>query len=507
MTPSGAAQAEIAWEPPSKGDWRGLHDHFLRALTPEYMRVLATGMADGEAINFADYGLPARTIQPAFVHGRVFVTAAALIGPASNVVPPKWALWLAVRAVPAYRRRAAAARRAMAERRWLAETERWYAVERPAWQDRNAAIDAIDPGRLDDSSLTNHLIAARNNIDAGYLDHFRLHGADLLPTAMFLTRASDWGIDSATATGLLTGFSPASRGAADLPQWRLVTGYDLDDRCAAELPPLAATAAPAPSSASSAADDALRARVPAADRAEWDRLLADARATYGLRDDNGLWTAAWPMGLLRRAMLEAGRRLHARGALAEIEHAVEVTVDELVALLGGANAPTAVDVTERAAERRRLSAAAPPASLGPPQELPMSALPPAMRLITRALLTVRDLGITPPGAREPLRGVGIGDVAVTGRACVALDPIDAFARFEPGDILVTRGTCPAWNSILALAGGVVTEEGGPLSHAAVIARELNLPALVGAADAVALIGDGATVELDPRAGRVTIRSL
>ena len=131
-------------------------------------------------------------------------------------------------------------------------------------------------------------------------------------------------------------------------------------------------------------------------------------------------------------------------------------------------------------------------------------LPPAMRTLTTALLTVRDLGITPPGERTPLSGVGIGTDVVTGRACVAADPAEALARFEPGDVIVTAGTCPAWNTLLAHAGGVVTEEGGPLSHAAVIARELGLPALIGTAAATALLPDGAKVELDPVAGTVRV---
>jgi pyruvate,water dikinase len=58
--------------------------------------------------------------------------------------------------------------------------------------------------------------------------------------------------------------------------------------------------------------------------------------------------------------------------------------------------------------------------------------------------------------------------------------------------------------VLAVAGGVVTEEGGPLSHAAVIARELGLPALIGSAGATSLIVDGASIELDPVAGTVRV---
>ena len=492
----------LEWAPPGKGDWRGLHDHFPRALTPEYQRLLAQGMDQGEAVYFESYGLPARTLQPAFVHGRVFVTAAPLFGPASNRLPPAPLMWLAVRIVPAFRRRAAAARRTLAERPWLQETERWYTVERPAWQARNAALDAVDVAALDERALIAHLREVQANADAGYRDHFRLHGPDLIPTALFLTRAADWGIDPLDATALLAGASPASRGEGDLPGWRLVTGYDLDERCACELPPRD----PAPrdlASVDATLEAKLRSTVPVQDQEEWELRLADARATYGVRDDNGLFTAAWPVGLLRRAMLEAGRRLTAQGRLHDPDHAVELTVDELVAALGGTDTASADEVADRLATRHRLSLEAAPPSLGPELDLPMGALPAPLRLILRSLLALRDAGITPTDARTPFAGVGIGAEVVSGRACVATDPSEALARFEPGDILVTRGTCPAWNALLTHAGGVVTEEGGPLSHAAVIAREIGLPALIGTADAMT-IPDGASVELDPRAGTVRV---
>ena len=494
----------LRWDPPGKGDWRGLHDHFPRALTPEYQRLLGEGMETGEAIYFERYGLPARTLQPAFVHGRVFVSAAPLVGPASNRVPPSWLLWPAVRLVPAFRRRAAAAERTTTERPWLAEAEHWYTVERPAWRARNETLDAVEPAKLDDGDLAAHLESVRANADDGYRDHFRLHGADLLPTALFFVRAGDWGISSDAAAELLAGSSPASRGGADLPGWRLVTGYDLDELCFCELPTRAKSTR-GTATADPAVEAELRARVPAPDRVEWDQRLGDARATYGLRDDNGLLTAAWPVGLMRRAMLEAGRRLAGRGALHDPIHAVELTVDELVGILDARSAhPSADEAATRLAERRRLSAFPAPPSLGPDLGLPVRVLPPAMRLMTRALLALRDLGITPPGERAPLRGVGIGTETVVGPACVASDPAEALARFEPGAILVTRGTCPAWNSLLALAGGIVTEEGGPLSHAAVIARELGLPALIGTGEAMNLIADGDRLQLDPGAGIVRL---
>ena len=498
----------LTWTAPDKGEWRGLHDHFPRALTPEFQRLLHEGMTGGEADYFDRYGLPAKTIEPRFVHGRVFIAAQPLLGPYTDRLPPAPLLWLAVRLAPPFRRRAAAARRALDERIWLAEADRWYSEERPAWEARNGALAAVDPAGLTDAELIDHLRGARRNAGDGYLAHFRLHGTDLAPTSIYLTQSADWGIDAATAAALLAGSSPTSTGSAGLPDWALVTGYDLDERAVCELPvrPVASST-PLPGDLTTVLEGMVRERVPPAHRSEWDVRLADARATYGVRDDNGVLTAAWPVGLLRRAYLAVSQRLVERGALRHRDLALEATVDELVdLLLGVPDADAGAALVGRAADRHRLSTAAAPPMLGCEVPLPIAVLPAAMKLMGRGLLTVRDLGITPPGDRIPLRGVGIGDRPVTGRACVAADPVDALTRFEPGDVLVTAGTAPAWNTVLALAGGVVTEEGGPLSHAAVIARELGLPALVGTAEALALIPDGATVELDPVSGTVRVLS-
>ena len=75
---------------------------------------------------------------------------------------------------------------------------------------------------------------------------------------------------------------------------------------------------------------------------------------------------------------------------------------------------------------------------------------------------------------------------------------------HPGDVLVVRFTTPAFNTVLTIAGAVITTEGALLSHAAVMARELGIPAIIGAAGALEEIPDGAEVEVDPRAGTATV---
>jgi len=483
--------------PPGKGEWRSMADHFPRACTAEYRRLLATAMEAGEAEHFAAYGMPARTLRPVFVHGHVYLGAVPLVGKAANALPPGPVLKMASRLHPAFRKRERAARRALAERLATTEADRWWRVDRAYWHERNAALEAVDPSALDRAALAAHLVNVRRLCDDGYREHFRLHGCDLLPTALLLVFATDRGISTGDVLSQLVGHSPASRFEEAPPAWRLVTGYDLDSLAVAELPSL--PPAPRRDPVAPPDDQVLLDRVDAAERAELAQLLADARATYGVRDDNGLLTAAWPVGLLRRAMLEAGRRV-----LGHADLGIEATVDELVARLGGASSPSEATIGVRAAQRRDDSALVPPPLLGPDLGLPIDALPRGMSTVARALVALRDLSISGAGRHRPLEGDGIGTGRAAGRAVVADDPSEALARVEPGDVLVARGTAPAWNAVLSIVSAVVVEEGGPLGHAAIVARELGIPAVVGVAGALRLIPDGATVEVDAATGTITV---
>ncbi|MDQ4118899.1 MAG: PEP-utilizing enzyme, partial [Actinomycetota bacterium] len=88
-----------------------------------------------------------------------------------------------------------------------------------------------------------------------------------------------------------------------------------------------------------------------------------------------------------------------------------------------------------------------------------------------------------------------------GVARVALRVEDA-AAVRPGEVLVCPVTAPAWNLAMARAGAVVCDTGGQLSHAAITARELSVPAVVGCRDATATLRTGERVLVDGAAGTV-----
>ncbi len=85
---------------------------------------------------------------------------------------------------------------------------------------------------------------------------------------------------------------------------------------------------------------------------------------------------------------------------------------------------------------------------------------------------------------------------------MAHDAADALARLRPGDVLVARSTNTGVQRGALIAGGLVVEEGGYLSHTAVTARELGLPAVIGAAGALSALPDGELVCVEPDLGIV-----
>jgi len=94
--------------------------------------------------------------------------------------------------------------------------------------------------------------------------------------------------------------------------------------------------------------------------------------------------------------------------------------------------------------------------------------------------------------RVLVRGLAIGDAIAAGRAHVIRDPRD-LRRFRPKEVLITESTDPDWEPVMKTAAAIVTECGGRTSHAAIVSRELGLPAIVGAAGALEVIEDGAPV--------------
>jgi len=82
--------------------------------------------------------------------------------------------------------------------------------------------------------------------------------------------------------------------------------------------------------------------------------------------------------------------------------------------------------------------------------------------------------------------------------------VNGFAKLRQGDILVTRSTTAAFNVVLPLLSGIVTDRGGTLSHSAIVAREYGIPAVVGSRDATRIIPDGVRIRVDGNVGEALV---
>jgi pyruvate,water dikinase len=91
---------------------------------------------------------------------------------------------------------------------------------------------------------------------------------------------------------------------------------------------------------------------------------------------------------------------------------------------------------------------------------------------------------------------------VSGPARLVHD-VDGFDNVRRGDVLVCRTTDPAWTPLFSVVAAVVTETGGQLSHAAIVARELGIPAVVGAVGALTMVPSGRRVVVDGALGTVS----
>ena len=292
-------------------------------------------------------------------------------------------------------------------------------------------------------------------------------------------------------------------------------GYDVGDPSAGELPAQLVAALRAAASGTAAPAQppdpaALRAKVPSGHRAEFDARLAEARLVNRLRDERGVYSDGWAIGLARRAILETGARLQRRGLLLDPAHAVDLDVDELVSLLTEGVGPVAAEVEARFVTRTTARVADAPPFLNA-----MPAPPPSMRLLPakarRAALTVDAVltGVFGPSRGGELRDRGARhsvNAGVYEGVARLVDSTADFARIRQGDVLVTRSTSPYFNVVLPLLGAIVTDRGGQLSHAAIVAREFGIPAVVGTRDATSTIPDGATVQVDGGAGEVRVVS-
>jgi nucleoside-diphosphate-sugar epimerase/phosphohistidine swiveling domain-containing protein len=203
-------------------------------------------------------------------------------------------------------------------------------------------------------------------------------------------------------------------------------------------------------------------------------------AAHQLRDREArrdrMVRAIW---VLRRLLRELGRRLVDSDVVETADDVFYLLVDELDAL----PADAAGVVARRRAEQRRLAGFAPPAVFSGNWQA------------ATALTTVLAPG-------DKLTGVGVCAGRVRGRVRIVRP--ESIDDLQPGEILVAEATDVGYTAAFSYAAAVVTELGGPMSHAAVVAREFGIPCVVDVAAATRRLPSGALVEVDGGSGEIHV---
>jgi phosphohistidine swiveling domain-containing protein len=112
-------------------------------------------------------------------------------------------------------------------------------------------------------------------------------------------------------------------------------------------------------------------------------------------------------------------------------------------------------------------------------------------------------GVETGGEGATVRGLSGSPGTAKGAVRIIHSP-DEFARLQKGEVLVCRFTDPAWTPLFSVACAVVCDTGGPLSHAAIVAREYGMPAVLGAKNATAALKDGDMAVVDGSKGIVRV---
>lgn len=473
--------------------------------------------------------------------------------------PPWWVLAIAARVVPSLRRKLRAAAAAVDGGRLDAVPAEWTSTHRPRLRLQIEGYAALDLASMDHATLFGHVDA----LSEFYKQSLQLHFALFIPHAVGLYELATaceelLGWDLATTIGLLQGLSDTSTASTDelVPLARragaraatrallVARPPDVLSRLAEVDPDLSAdlrrylqfwglrpigpepgcpTVAERPGLVTDLLADLIlregrqphatpraalveqaRAQLQGASRRRFDGALAYAERVYPLREDNVLFTDQLPVGLLRRAALECGRRLVEAGLVSRADDAVMLSVDELRLALEVGRDMRAI-VRQRKAEHAWVRANPGPMTYGPEPGRPpdLRGLPAPARRINEALLwaMAHELVAPPAVDGDAIAGLGVSPGLYRGRVRVIRAP-EQLDTLRAGEVLVCPTTQAAWMMVFQRAGAIVAETGSVLSHTAIVAREFGLPAVVAAAHATTRLVDGEEVVVDGSTGVV-----
>lgn len=546
--------------PPEGEIWEKDIAHFSGPLTPFGASVLE-GLFEPATRAMCDrWGLMVETVECKAIGGELYSHVVPFGGGKEDAAaPPWWVLGVVSRLMPSIRKRLALGAEAIARGELDSIPRAWEESGRAESLAAVRALQEVDPEALDDAALVAHIRQIHALQTRGQEIHFELFVPYLVGVRGLVTTCEElltW--DATQAMRLLQGMSPTSsaptrelqelgrylagrdgvldllrEGASGLEQlpnhdpaaaarvdaWRARWGircldYDPGAPSLNERPDLVAgllrdAASQSLSTGASQRDELVaktRAGLSGDALARFDQALARAELVYPQREDNLFVLDSLPSGLLRLAALEVGRRLVARGQLAVATDMVWLELDDLLAALADGRSRR-VEAAQRCAESKWVAANPGPLRYGPKPAPPpnVRGLRESARRLNGAILWAMEQELTTPDAPADgaLGGVGVSPGRYEGRVRVLRSP-DELERLLAGEVLVCPITNPAWSFVFGRAGALITDGGSVLSHAAIVAREHHLPAVVATTNATEQLRDGDLVRVDGARGTVEV---
>jgi pyruvate, water dikinase len=250
------------------------------------------------------------------------------------------------------------------------------------------------------------------------------------------------------------------------------------------------------------------------ERAAYDQMITLAHRVFPYVEGHKFYCEHWYTNLFFNKIREFGALLSANGFFPSAEdvfhlthYELEAAIIDLMTAWGNGSAPRGparwpAIVTERRAAIAEWAKHATPPALGP---VPDVIDDPAIVMlwgITRESLD-RWLAASSDTDSNEVRGFAASSGVVEGPACI-VKSVEEISRLKKGDILVCQVTNPTWAPIFQKISAAVSDIGGSMSHAAIVAREYGLPAVVGTGNATSRIKDGQRIRVDGGRGIVTL---
>ena len=545
MTTSGTS-TELRFEPPGPGSWEQDPVHWPRPMTRYFQETHPPPCKKGTNDFARFYGLLIDGIQIGFVNGFGYNQ----VLPAPDAEVPE---------------RFQRAEKVFPQRLWREQLRDWDEKYKPSSIATHREFQAINADALSDAELVAYLKRCRDHHAAMIAQHMRFTGGALLPTGDFLAHVGDWtGLPHSELLGLMRGSAEVSSGGSDemdrlkkafaqnpaarealasigdpaqvfatlrslgseagaalsgyldLVGNRLIDGFDIAEPSALEMPDALLRAIRVALSGETQCRLGCRCPYCVSPRTKSPRRTKPSLTNCSARPASStasvtsaeFTVTSGPRALMRRAALAAGRRVATRGRIDTPQHMLDATLDEMCALVAGTGGPLADELARRAEFRTTYTAKDSPPFLGTPKPPPLdlTALPPPVGRVMRAIfIAIGHLFGSSEAQNEEkvLYGLAASKGVYEGPARRVSGPSE-FGRIAKGDVLVTESTTEAFNILLPLLGGIVTDNGGLLSHAAIVSREYGIPGVVGTREATERIADGVLVRVDGDAGEVRL---